>query len=414
MGTYTYYPDANPETSSVDGYCTEVTDAVWDTIRTAAGDDHGDFDNYIYVGYGTTYTVNQYGDLYRGHILFNTADIPDGETITSATLGIRGFSKVGTLTGDFTVNIYESTCNSNTALVDSDYAEVGDTPFSDGVTYADWDTTGYNVFTLNEAGLAFINKTGVTKFSVRIENDATGTEPLWDSYKLDWVVGWTAEYGEDYRPYLTVVTGVSVTTEAATATDYDSSILHGTTSDTFTSLGFHYGTVSGTLPYMKGASGTTGDFNATISKLNAGTTYYFKASGIYEGEFYYGDELNFTTTNPADYDRTSDLTVIVQDGKSRPIFLAECIAWTYGDGFIERQWSDNGYATFNYIPNNIPVYVTAQWGSNYIRWDNVYASSGANALTMTTNTHVQNTDDYVKGTPTEEPSSPTTGMVYSG
>lgn len=219
-------------------------------------------------------------------------------------------------------------------------------------------------------------------------------------------------YKYTYFLYMSLIP--TITTIDASSITYDSAQLNGKTDDTFDELRFYWGVESMNLIYTEIASGTTGEFNKSIAQLEAAKTYYFKAGGIKDGTDYHGEELSFTTLNPADYNRTSKLTVIVQDKRSRPIFLAECIAWTYGGGLIERQWSDNGYATFNCIPNNIPVYVTAQWGSNYIRWDNVYCSGGDSILQMVNQSHTRNTDSTVKGVPTSQPSSPATGMVYIG
>ena len=39
----------------------------------------------------------------------------------------------------------------------------------------------YNNFALNASGLAAINKTGITKFSLRIVSDIDNVEPTWSS-----------------------------------------------------------------------------------------------------------------------------------------------------------------------------------------------------------------------------------------
>ena len=79
-------------------------------------------------------------------------------------------------------NIYASAPASNTALVAGDYDSIGTTVFATGIGYSAWNTSSDNTFTLVAAGLAAIDKAGVTKMASReAKYDATDTAPTWGS-----------------------------------------------------------------------------------------------------------------------------------------------------------------------------------------------------------------------------------------
>lgn len=133
--------------------------AVWATARAAT------------AGTGTRNTTiatcqaTSSGDYYveRGFFNFNTAALGASATITAATFGIYGTAKNGAGSG---YNIFSSTCSNPVVLADFDL--VGTTKLSDtDILQAAYSTTGYNIWTLNAAGLAEINKTGITKLSLR-------------------------------------------------------------------------------------------------------------------------------------------------------------------------------------------------------------------------------------------------------
>ncbi len=118
----TFYPDANPESSSVDGYTfNNGTSQTWSNIRTVAG-------GYAYpsatygevVEFCSSATTNQWSWLTRAIYLFDTSALPDDATITDATLSIYGYAKQDPVGRSLDVNTYASNPASNTDLVPAD------------------------------------------------------------------------------------------------------------------------------------------------------------------------------------------------------------------------------------------------------------------------------------------------------
>ena len=135
--TTTKYPDADTESSSVDGYIGHQgldTRVNWSTVQ---------------------------GD--------------DGTSV--ASVGITSSAATATAV-DLTFNIVSSSPASNTALVAADFDNVGTTSF--GTIEADAVNTNsstYNDITLNSTGYGTIAVAGVSKFAMRYEPDRANSEP---------------------------------------------------------------------------------------------------------------------------------------------------------------------------------------------------------------------------------------------
>lgn len=110
----------------------------------------------------------------RGFLTFDTSDLPDNMVATAAKLKLRGTSVVGTVGA---VCLVASNQASPTTLATSDYSLVGTTEFASRINISSWNTSGYNEFTLNAAGLAAINATGYTKFALRHSSDLDNSSP---------------------------------------------------------------------------------------------------------------------------------------------------------------------------------------------------------------------------------------------
>lgn len=164
----TFNPDANPETSTVDGLVDDETAAPWADIEAAAGDVAADDGVNCLIGFRTSPSSPNFNRIYRGIILFNTESLPDNAILNSADVSLWGDSERDDQGWNPEINIYESNPASNTQLIAADYAALSDTPLCDTArTLGTWSLTGYNDFELNAAGLALINLTGVTKLGVR-------------------------------------------------------------------------------------------------------------------------------------------------------------------------------------------------------------------------------------------------------
>lgn len=205
--TKTFYPDAHPEVTSVDGSINRCA-APW----TWAG---------IHDGTGTTASDNGATDLiliraadvtdwwyqiYRLILLYDTSSIPPGSTILGAELGAYGTGGRRDWTNGFYMGVYTSFPLSNTALVTADYQRLNAVPLCAPISYNDWQIGSYNRFTFFADKLGAITPGGITKLGLReAQFDAPDGPPSWKKY------GWfsmslamaDSPY-PDRRPYLKV------------------------------------------------------------------------------------------------------------------------------------------------------------------------------------------------------------------
>lgn len=213
----TFYPDADPETSSVDGRVVHgLVSLTWAQIVAAAGTHSYDSVVKAYsIVIKAASTTDRWYQLTRGIFLFDTSGLPDNANISAATLSIYGSGKKDDLNITPDVKVYSSNPASNTALEPGDFDCLGSTAFCDTpITYANWSTTGYNDFALNSSGIAQISKTGVSKFGLRNANyDVSGTTPAWSDSGLPGsaLENYYAEQGTGYKPKLVVTYTAGVT-----------------------------------------------------------------------------------------------------------------------------------------------------------------------------------------------------------
>lgn len=206
--TSTFYPDADPESTSMDAYTASADggSASWSTLIARDGDQSGDSNASLPVArINMSTSSNQFDGVYRSHFLFDTSAISDTATIDSATLSLYGKNKSGT-SPTITVNIFSTNPASNTAIADGDHDTVGSTEYSTKITYASWNTSDYNDFVLNATGESAISKTGVSKFSTRDnDHDAADSAPSWSSGAIWAIEAWHAdETGTSKDPKLVV------------------------------------------------------------------------------------------------------------------------------------------------------------------------------------------------------------------
>jgi len=130
-------------------------------------------------GVGGTYktTTTYIGDSssrqqYIGFLHFDTSSIPDGATITGATISIRRLGKGGdpTSLGTITVDIKNGYYGTSDALRGEDFAAASSATNVATIPYPT--SNGQWVSgDLNSSGRSNINKTGVTQFKVRFTTD---------------------------------------------------------------------------------------------------------------------------------------------------------------------------------------------------------------------------------------------------
>jgi len=216
--TSTFYPDANPESTSVDGRVRHIDTAglSWAAITSAAGN-ASDANSAISRAYAIRADGNtdEWDLIDRGIFLFDTSAIDDGDTVTSATFSLVPSTVIneGSVAG---LNVYSSNPASDTNVVNGDFDSLGSTEFSTTVNSSDLTTEVYEDFILNASGIAAIDETGITKLGTREANyDATAIAPTWSS-GLDEIVNvYNAdETGTDKDPKLVVVHSLIIAVDA--------------------------------------------------------------------------------------------------------------------------------------------------------------------------------------------------------
>ncbi len=209
--TGSLYPNAHPETVSVDGRLYQTgTNATWAALVAGTGTgalDNGVDGEYIQITAGNS--SGKFNLLQRAILVF--AGLPENATVISATLSITGNAKLDNLGCTPDIAIYSAAPNSNTELVAGDFDSMGTDKFSDAITYADWSTSSDNHFVFNAAGLAYIAAGGTVRFGVRNANyDVAGVTPPWVNEKNSYLAGYFAEHATA-DPYLTVIYSRSIT-----------------------------------------------------------------------------------------------------------------------------------------------------------------------------------------------------------
>ena len=179
--TLTVYPDANPETVSVDGRISNSSAASWAACRDAL--DGNDVSDAITAIILRTRLLTGTYQAERGFLLFDTSVLGASVTISAAVLSLAANAESVIDDNSDSIHIVSSTPASNTGLALADFDQVGSVSFA-SKTLAAWnDGAGvYNDFSLNASGIANINKTGVSKFAVRLGTDLNNIAPTGLNY----------------------------------------------------------------------------------------------------------------------------------------------------------------------------------------------------------------------------------------
>jgi len=209
--TLTKYPDADPETNTVDGYVQRswedgVGNESWSTKRAGAGTNAittatvGGVDADLVGGDSS----GQWWRIIRGITLFDTSLMTTEAKILSAIWSLYGSSKANAIGNAPALHVVSSNPASNTNLVAGDYQNVGTTSFG-SVSYSNFSTTGYNDISLDSNGIANISKAGISKFGCRTSNDLSDTNPYWGYRLTDGLYGYGADQtGVSQDPKLVV------------------------------------------------------------------------------------------------------------------------------------------------------------------------------------------------------------------
>lgn len=183
MTVVTISPASSSGGASVDGVVgrgatPDAYNATVAAIAAGAGDVVGNTGPYIEVSIavGEIQGSPNVGSLTRSIMTFDTSGIPSGATINSVTLKLWGMNKISEL-GTTEFCIVNATPASNGTLVAADYSQVGSTLLAPRMAYASFTLGAYNNFDFNSAGLAAINKGGITRMGTRMGFDLDGANP---------------------------------------------------------------------------------------------------------------------------------------------------------------------------------------------------------------------------------------------
>jgi hypothetical protein len=204
-----FYPDANEEDTSVDGYVYQEyagAGADWSTLHGGSGSHVNDSDAQTWLGYvNSRDTQDKWRDLIASIFLFDTSLIPDNAVINSATFSVYGTERTDNYNQYLTMT--DSNPASSTSLAVSDYQNRGTAEqASNRIDITNFTPSGYNYFTLNATGLGNINKTGVSKFGTELSCDLDNSEPTWQSVTYAYARGYSADQTDtDKDPKLVVV-----------------------------------------------------------------------------------------------------------------------------------------------------------------------------------------------------------------
>ena len=193
------YEDANME---------EVNNnQSWATLVGGNGDSVNDTaaDGLVYYRSGS---VSGWQNIARSGVCPNSAALPDDCAITATVLSWcgNGQAAVDANGSPSDINAYAFTPVDVSAIAVTDYANCGSTPFCDsGVAFGSWDKDDYNDFTFNATGRAAVSKTGVSKFMMRFEDDATETPPASGGIsKSTYARAYFVEQGAGFKPKLAI------------------------------------------------------------------------------------------------------------------------------------------------------------------------------------------------------------------
>jgi len=200
-------PDANPESTSVDGRVIHQNDnQAFATIRDGVGTaalDTGTTESACRLVNGTD--PNTFKAIYKGIWVFDINALPASPVIKHAKFILIGSGSADTIgLSDETINVYSAAPASNTALAAGDFDSLGTTAYSTSKTRAQWANTvedGYNDFVMNSTGLAAIVTAdagdGIVKLGTR-EATYDVANVAWDASGGAGLVCYFAVYTADF------------------------------------------------------------------------------------------------------------------------------------------------------------------------------------------------------------------------
>lgn len=176
----TFYPDPNPESTSVDGFARRevVGGESWASLRGGAGTVSNDSSTGMNVRLSSHSSSSNWTSLNRDFFLFDTSALTG--TVASGTFSV--YCTAVTNNFSLSIKLINTTPASNTAIVSGDYVNTGTTLQSDtSIAISSYTTSAYNDYPLNSTGVSSVNISGITKFGLRNDADINNSEPAWSA-----------------------------------------------------------------------------------------------------------------------------------------------------------------------------------------------------------------------------------------
>lgn len=208
MTSTTFYPD--DPAGGVDGTINNGRDfSTWDTLHDGSvGTSVNTTEVDMILAYAAANVSNQWHNIYRVIIVFNTAGLPDGDVIPAVDFGIVGGNSTNSNPYTDYITIVASAPASNTNIVVGDYDSLGSARYAPDLLHSSFtdDASTFNTFAFNATGIANVSKTGATKIGIRYKADTDDVEPTWQSGLANVIYFLPAEEvaSGDKRPRLVV------------------------------------------------------------------------------------------------------------------------------------------------------------------------------------------------------------------
>ena len=179
--TLTVFPNpTRPGTTSVDGDIGTNSNTDYATAHSIANCTDCSTPGTITTEHsvGVVSGVTLYSVI-RAVLNFDTSVLPPSAVISSATLSVKTQAQhLDYQTGD-SVRLVRNSISSDVNYATSDFNSIGtQAQATADIAVASMSTGVYNDFTLNTAGIANINRTGVSHFGLRLVSDINGTQPV--------------------------------------------------------------------------------------------------------------------------------------------------------------------------------------------------------------------------------------------
>ena len=206
--TSVFYPDADPESSTVDGFVRRHYDDNWSSIRSKLGTQYySDEASGWVTSLQTKGTTNEWDNMGRGVFTFNTGSIPDTDTVTDATFSfyvkdVQGTSAFGGMS--LAITDHDNYQNTHVSGWDYKISRFGDRYASD-TPITSYSGGSYHDHQFTNAGREMVDKTGITFIGTITAEELDNNEPSWQSNKYMKVNAYNAdETGTTKDPKLVV------------------------------------------------------------------------------------------------------------------------------------------------------------------------------------------------------------------